>query len=254
MRIVSKFKDYYDVNLAYGQDDNLRYIRHPNVVELKEFDDCHPLINKLPSYNTMSGKFSCRSLIVGFCGKIYPILSLNESSSNWNYNFFDKNIVKCYNIEDIDNYFLPKLNEHQIELYHCSSYKEWCYKQRTKAYRNAFSAEHSREKFAKFFENIKKVENNFAELFIEFKSPIFTYEYRPRFNVGRRVTFNACLRETGFVKIFPPVQALQELSMYMGSIAAPEKIIPHVDDKTLAEAKGFDKFSFRKDPSKKKRK
>jgi hypothetical protein len=33
-------------------------------------------------------------------------------------------------------------------------------------------------------------------------------------------------------------------------MASPEKPIPKIDDKTMAQAKGFDKFSFRKPPKK----
>ena len=49
--------------------------------------------------------------------------------------------------------------------------------------------------------------------------------------------------------------AFQELQMYFGGLAAPIKPIPHISDADMLIAKGFDKkFSFRKDPTKKKRK
>jgi hypothetical protein len=42
--------------------------------------------------------------------------------------------------------------------------------------------------------------------------------------------------------------------MFMNNMALPMKPIPVFDDVTMAESKGFNKFSFRKDPIKKKKK
>ena len=47
-----------------------------------------------------------------------------------------------------------------------------------------------------------------------------------------------------------PYQAFQEINMWMSNQAMPEKVIPEIDNKTMIEIKGFDKFSFRKDKSK----
>ena len=41
--------------------------------------------------------------------------------------------------------------------------------------------------------------------------------------------------------------------MFISNLAVPLKPIPKIDDKTMAEIKGFDKWSFRKEPGKKKR-
>ena len=44
--------------------------------------------------------------------------------------------------------------------------------------------------------------------------------------------------------------SFQELFQWHSNLASPEKEIPYIDDKTMAEAKGFNKYSFRKDKSK----
>ena len=65
---------------------------------------------------------------------------------------------------------------------------------------------------------------------------------------------NGILKDFDFVKLFDPYQAFQELQMYLSNIAVPLKPIPEIDDVTMAEAKGFNKWSFRKERSSKKRK
>lgn len=49
-----------------------------------------------------------------------------------------------------------------------------------------------------------------------------------------------------FNKVLKADKAYQELLMWHNNLATPEKQIPKIDDKTMLEAKGFDKFSFRK--------
>ena len=49
------------------------------------------------------------------------------------------------------------------------------------------------------------------------------------------------------MRIKDPYTAYQELSMYLGNMAFPNKPIPTISDEVMAEIKGFNKFSFRKD-------
>lgn len=58
---------------------------------------------------------------------------------------------------------------------------------------------------------------------------------------------NPCLSDYSFGKVVSPEKAYQELMMWFANKKLPPPI-PHVDDKTMAEAKGFDKHSFRNFP------
>ncbi len=62
-----------------------------------------------------------------------------------------------------------------------------------------------------------------------------------------KVTLNCRLRDYKFYKIYDTYSAAQEIEMYLNNLAIPEKPIPKISDKIMAEAKGFDKYSFRKD-------
>lgn len=57
------------------------------------------------------------------------------------------------------------------------------------------------------------------------------------------------LKTINFQTIFPPYLAYQEISMFVNNLAVPSKEIPKLDDVTMAEIKGFNKHSFRKDKS-----
>ena len=69
---------------------------------------------------------------------------------------------------------------------------------------------------------------------------------------GNKIIHHPHLRSIFFQKAVPPQQAWIELSNWWNNQARPIKEAPPIDDKTMAEIKGFNKFSFRKDPSKRK--
>ncbi len=62
---------------------------------------------------------------------------------------------------------------------------------------------------------------------------------------------NPLLKKYEVFKLFPIAQMFQEIEMYLGGLAVNEDKIPPVSDEDMIKAKGFDKFSFRKDPTKK---
>lgn len=46
-----------------------------------------------------------------------------------------------------------------------------------------------------------------------------------------------------------PTEVCQEVSRWLFNRTDTSRVIPNIDDVTMAEAKGFNKFSFRKDPA-----
>jgi len=85
-------------------------------------------------------------------------------------------------------------------------------------------------------------------LFKENRSPLFVAKERKYYDC--LINYNAPLKDFEFYKIFDPHTAYQEISMYMYNFAEPMKEIPEISDETMAEIKGFDKWSFRKEPKK----
>ena len=90
------------------------------------------------------------------------------------------------------------------------------------------------------------------DIFDKYNCAVFTAQFDPNLSEeiprGTRtlLTLEPQLYQYEFYRVMDSYTAYQELSMYIGGRASPEKPIPAIDDVTLAQAKGFDKFSFRK--------
>ena len=106
MKIISKFQDYYDIGIAYGVDEKLRFNRKTmdtdtTVEELR----CVTRIvyRKQEQYY----RILCHFNVMLFCGKAYPLVHVKvESISKKDKKFFYKLVdeVYCYALETLDNY------------------------------------------------------------------------------------------------------------------------------------------------------
>ena len=112
--------------------------------------------------------------------------------------------------------------------------------------------------FESFFYAINAQQNKFLGLFVEKQSPVFTTFFRQfddgDLKRGDKLIWNGCLKNWEFFRVKDPYTAFMEIAMFLGGIAVPQKPIPVPPDKDMVEIKGFDKHSFRKDPSSKRRK
>ncbi len=205
MRIVSKFRDYYDSVIQYGTDDEITYIRETTYQD-----------GFFPSYSPFDRE---SGLLIGFAGKVYPIVwhagntiqpsCLYKTIYEWHEHVIDMEKSKKYWQQKISKYDLNRDVNHYNEL----------------------------------------IAGDYSTLFS--RAPIWMTEgncYGGRYM--NRLTLNPCLRGFDFAKILDPYTAFQNLRMWLSAQAHPEPPIPHIDDKTMAEAKGFNKWSFRKEPSK----
>lgn len=94
----------------------------------------------------------------------------------------------------------------------------------------------------------KFLETNIKES--DWPNPIY-HVYNSYYNGPRMVIETNCpLKDKNFFKVLDAYSAYQELSMWFNNKATPEKPIPKLDDITMRDIKGFDKYSFRKDKSK----
>jgi hypothetical protein len=82
MRIISKFRDYYDGGSVYGVDKSIVYLRDKTEISLS---------------STAFGKrsFHCINSALGFCGKIYP-LHLEGGLMLWGREAVRKEIIRDY--------------------------------------------------------------------------------------------------------------------------------------------------------------
>ena len=100
MRIISEFHDYYDTALSYGIDPNLVYLRKQEKLyygfkitdKVKQFPGnldnvlkpALDILLKMPEYikeinsRRNAPQLYLTSKIIGFCGKLYPVIDLNN--------------------------------------------------------------------------------------------------------------------------------------------------------------------------------
>jgi len=228
VRIISPFRDYYDSVQAVGQDQSLLYLRRPHEEKWKE--------TPFPFTDALRRNYFCDNLlrdcyIVGFCGTIRPVLRLQHPSPSRT----DIKPVLCYTLDDVDSFIRATFKTPAVERY---------FSKRRRNYWSETWRHLQHDQFDTFFQEAEARRNQYKHLFQGSRCPVFICQ------TGREciITYNGCLKDVEFYRCVDPFTAFQEIQMFLGGLAAPEKPIPRTDDKTLAEAKGFNKWSFRKEP------
>jgi hypothetical protein len=232
MRIISDFSDYYDCVMGMGVDQETMYLRKKRRVVLNKFPFptflCHP---------TSTEPVEFRVAIIGFCGKIYPSL---EITYDWT-----KPSIHCYSVEEVDAVVEAHCSKREVTSYRWKvqrrkrnqwkDYRYWPHRQR-------------RTDVVKFFKECAEQMDKHKQFFIDEGCPIFVARYDRTNDMS--ITFDDCLKHLGFVRVFDPYTAFQEIYMFMCNLAVPIKPIPEVSDADMVTAKGFNKWSFRKEPRK----
>lgn len=250
MRIICDTHDYYDSAQAFGQDRELIYVRKPLEMDSqwKRKTDKWPRV-KFPSYSGIGAgsrqwsrqdifhELEIRYHIIGFCGKIYGALQVIKYLGKYGV----KNpVVFCYNVARVDKFLEEHFKKKQVGIYYAPQ-------STANKYKGQDWAKPPRDRVVAFFEECEREKEKYRELFTEYHCPVFVFSHRwDRFTF----TVNGILKEVEFFRVFDPPTAFQEISMFWGGMAHPLKPIPEISDRIMAEAKGFDKWSFRKEPSK----
>jgi len=244
MRIITDFRDYYDASQALGHDPTVVYMR-------KEKDIVLPIDFPFPSldymrygwaYKEWDRVISADPYIIGFCGKIYAALRMVGRGKNYHKDYRDDSDVEyCYTMEAVEAFIESHCKKRDIE-----KFKE----------KRSHSKITIQDKFKKFFDDVEEKREAFGNIFADNNIPIFVAEEERRsWQAPKTVILkaNVALKEYEFYKKFDVYTAFQEIEMYLGSMAVPAKEMPIITDVLKADSKGFNKYSFRKDPSKKKK-
>ena len=227
MRIISDFHDYYDIGMKDGVDSQLPYRRFRR----EERIDDSPYPDAWYDQEQL-----CPYLFLGFAGKIYPMAPYFLDSGKAAYLY---SLDKGNDLEEYDRWMLKQFR------FDPPSKRESIDERRE---RECFIRDIHAE-FAKWLNN--RNDEYLLSLFDRFKTAIFVCK-RPTPFIDE-ILINARLNDYHFQKILPPIEAFQELAMYVGTcLTRPTIEEPSIPDKTKAEIHGFDQYSFRKDRKKKK--
>lgn len=245
MKIISKFKDYYDSVSRYGVDKTQHYLRITSEIpfEKKLYDELYQKnyreTNTLPYFQKI--EFGIKNqyfkdpiiekhaikfdfYIIGFCGNIYPCIKT--------YSYDDKSIEFVYSYDDLIKFITncknPQLREAFLNEKHRTGY-----------YYNIPKP----EKYKNFFGLSNEKLNN---LFIKENIPIFHIDLSEE-----KIYSNPYLKDFEFFKIKEPFTAYQDIFNYIsGVLPDSQREIIEVSNDVKIHKAGFNEWSFRKEPSK----
>jgi len=228
MRIISKFKDYYDGAGAGDLDPVPVYERHTTEVTEKNFlkKDNHDYggtrISLSNDYTKSNIENRVRTGIIGFCGTVYPYVlkeRYNVNHEKMGFNFE-------YNPDKFKDMLYPASDK-------------WGYQRQRKIY------------LIGWLENVKKLD------FIFKKYNVSSFNMISKgIEPDWQIELNPRLADHCFYKVKDVYTAYQDIRVYLGNDLAKdtEVEVPVGGDKIVAHSKGFNKWSFRKEPGQKKRK
>ena len=230
MRIISKTHDYYDAVQKYGQDNTIIYLRDEREEKLMEW--LFPSINF--GWNGLYKHFFTIGA-VGFCGKVYPMISPTS---------YGLNGVGCGKLVDTCFFNYEEFEAHLKTVLKKREFEKWSEKPTgiRKRYRSGSCPDNIKEfyktpqdsKWTKYFET----------------APLFIAWADNNWKRRGKIIYDTPLKAVEFFRVVDTATAFQELSMFMANRAIPQKKMPVVPDALKVETHGFDKYSFRKDKAK----
>jgi len=257
MRIISKYKDYYDGVQSLGMDTSLVFERFEKVIGIERLNNYSKFESGLwESYLTMQyvnilgDKFKeyrikTEFILIGFCGKLYPCIGFLHLQEG-----VEIKRVSTYSTDTTLEY-IQKLTEQFGKIEFIEEYNQGC--------------EPTNKDLDNYF-NHKVYSIDYSEWFQEIESPIFQFTENPKLEYDMKqrkwlnkddliyVKRNFQLSKYQFFKAVDSYSAFQELSQFLGGILTKrESIKDNLTDKDKVKQHGFDlKYGFRTRPKKKK--
>jgi len=238
MRIISNFRDYYDSIKSYGIDKTCVYKREPSEHNIKFAIKTGSWRDHWPYYHSLKKEGHGKSVlelvekrfIIGFCGKIYPVIVVEQR--------LDKKIVDKFAFYDTKS-ALAFVEKHRVEG---RGYSSLVIDEMT-----------SKKSLDAFFDSSRY--DTVTSVFHRFYCPVFIYgrfDTKDSFKEKERLILNPILKDYGFGQIKDAATTFQDIFMYISGvlgIAAPEMV--KISDKEMAKKRGHDsKYSFKKPPGK----
>lgn len=238
MNIISRHHDYYDSALAEGQDRSLVYLREcvqftaqdaqcapqPLRVFLDFANHAMPQPYSVNKPGRAHDRITVSFGLILFAGKLHPAAEVRRwargevspEAAFWQY--------------DVDA-LSQLLAAHDVDI-----------DDRSKKRRRGRFGDEAASTPKTFF--ALDGDNRLSEHATVHQLPVLSFAQSPF-----QLSVNPCLRDFQFYRRIGPREALQELSMFIGNIAAPDRVPLVVEEKYRVLQHGFDRQSFRKRPS-----
>ncbi|MDF1698363.1 MAG: hypothetical protein P1U56_21110 [Saprospiraceae bacterium] len=257
MKIISKYKDYYDSALALGIDKTLVYNRFHQAMKadlLPNYQKFNTTVwETIPDvyYCVPNGgsRFDANEFIdvqyvhIGFCGKIYPCISFARK--------IEKQTVSratYYSAETADSYIKKLLVNNPKAEFINEFYV--CERPTLEEFEIYFSCPAFHLEYNSWFQEINAPSfliNLIPKTCTNPKELMGTMEKHEQF-----VVTNPNLKEFEFFKIKDTYTCFQDISQYLGGVlTSREKIKDNLSDLDKVKQHGFDaKYGFRTRPKK----
>lgn len=228
MRIISPFKDYYDSVSGQYLDKEITYNRSHSVVDIKDREDI-PVVARFVE-KMGDSYYNVNFSIVGFCGQLYPVVTIRNDK--------EKRSVGFYYLDDFKKY----VKENNISIRDEQRYRnKWW---RWSSYNLSI------QEVELFFQNREKFEK-LNRLFSKYNTPVFVVRTEGNAYNGLKISINPMLSNYSFVKVKDPYSAHQDLYTYVsGHLNQQSNEMVEISNEDKIHKHGFDKHSFRKMPTK----
>jgi hypothetical protein len=216
MRIISRFRDYYDAVMKSGMDREVVYVRENKKITLTDPLNLDFTTEQSSSHHTTDLVF------LGYCGQVYKIYVVTYATGH-KYVFYDYEEFKRF------------MTMNKLAGMFDFDRSKWFPSRYTK-FRDCDTAK-------------------FSELFHTYQVPLFVLSHVSRYSTRgtTTITLNPSLKELEFQTIKDPYTAYQDIFQYVaGTLNKPENKMVKISDKDKVHKHGFDKWSFRTMPGTKK--
>ena len=232
MLIISNWHEWYDTASIYGIDKTCVYQRKEEILS-GNFDFSDNLGGRWPYVEEFvkvkSGirtTYQVNKRIVGFCGKLYPVVTVRR------FNGTKTEYFAFYSADKIYDFFIKE----KVKLESGNGY--WSMRD------FSIKTESGLKNFLDVSQ-FKKME----EYFHKYKCPVFIYgRFQSEEQTKVCLILNPKLKNYRFAQVKDSQTAFQDIFMYLsGVIGMPEVPMVKISDKEMAKKKGHDgKYSFRK--------
>lgn len=231
--------------MGYGMDPSVIYKRHEHEIE---YDD--PAAEKISNnqifqdiIELMPGSYSAEddfhvhdTIIIFFCGKIYPLIVFAElDKDSWCQTDYNKWF--CYDFKSAHEIILDMASKKQVKNYLHGTRKFARY-----GWYGPSAIAHQKS-LEQIYEYSGKPHPSFDDLHHHYGTPVIVYH--------RNFILNPSLKTYRFFAVIDTFTAFQEIAMYIsGVLGGQAPPVIEISDHDRKMMHGFNKWSFRKEPTK----
>lgn len=240
MKIISAFKDYYDSISNQYLDKEIKYFRECKYIPYK-IRECTQLDVFAVSVRDSRSNYVIKTWeisleILGFCGNLYPVIHVLAGNQKLIHSQYSEYSFGFFSYDS----FLEYVKQTGIPIEEDKWRRQWIvadrYKRKLKDIEVFFKSAHG-------FEILKK-------LFFEYQAPCFILRELKRYDT--ELILNPMLRNYSFSTLKDPFTAHQELFQFVGGVLnQAENEMVQISNEDKIAKHGFNKKSFRKEPTKK---